>query len=34
MLTVMLDTYRKGLATTDLEARVTALERERERGKY
>ena len=32
-LTAMLDTYRKGLETTDLEARVTALEKEKARGK-
>ncbi|OGR31214.1 MAG: hypothetical protein A2139_09565 [Desulfobacca sp. RBG_16_60_12] len=32
-LTAMLDAYRKGLETTDLEARVTALEKERARGK-
>ena len=32
-LTVMLDAYRKGLETTDLEARVTALEKEKARGK-
>jgi Family of unknown function (DUF5681) len=32
-LTAMLDTYRKGLETMDLEARVTALEKERARGK-
>ena len=32
-LTAMLDTYRKGLETTDLEARMTALEKERARGK-
>jgi hypothetical protein len=31
-LTAMLDTYRKGLETTDLEARVTALEKEKARG--
>ena len=33
-LTAMLDAYRKGLETTDLEARITALEKERDRGKY
>lgn len=32
-LTVMLDAYRKGLETTDLEARITALEKERAHGK-
>ena len=32
-LTAMLDGYRKGLETADLEARVTALEKERARGK-
>ena len=32
-LTAMLDAYRKGLETTDLEARITALEKERARGK-
>ncbi len=32
-LTSMLDTYRKGLEIMDLEARVTALEKERARGK-
>jgi len=32
-LTGMLDAYRKGLETTDLEARITALEKERARGK-
>ena len=31
--TAMLDTYRKGLETTDHEARITALEEERDRGK-
>jgi len=29
----MLDGYRRGLETADLEARVTALEKERARGK-
>ena len=33
ILTAMLDTYRKGLETTDLEARITALEKERAHGK-
>jgi hypothetical protein len=33
ILTGMLDVYRKGLETADLEARVTALEKERDRGK-
>ena len=32
-LTAMLDSYRKGLETTDLEARLTVLEEEMERGK-
>jgi hypothetical protein len=32
-LTAMLDNYRKGLETTDLEARMTALEKEAARGK-
>ena len=32
-LTAMLDGYRRGLETADLEARVTALEKERARGK-
>jgi hypothetical protein len=32
-LTAMLDGYRKGLETADLEARITALEKERARGK-
>jgi len=32
-LTAMLDTYRKGLETTDLEARMTDLEKEMARGK-
>lgn len=32
-LTSMLDAYRKGLETTDLEARITALEKESARGK-
>ena len=32
-LTAMLDAYRKGLETTDHEARITALEKERDRGK-
>jgi hypothetical protein len=32
-LTTLLDAYRKGLETTDLEARVTALEEERAHGK-
>ena len=32
-LTAMLDAYRKGLETTDLEARITSLEKERARGK-
>ena len=32
-LTALLDAYRKGLETTDLEARVTALEKESARGK-
>jgi hypothetical protein len=32
-LTAMLDGYRKGLETADLEARVTALEKEMARGK-
>jgi hypothetical protein len=32
-LTAMLDAYRKGLETTDLEARITALEKERRYGK-
>ena len=32
-LTAMLDAYRKGLETTDLEARITTLEKERARGK-
>ena len=32
-LTAMLDGYRKGLETADLEIRVTALEKERARGK-
>ena len=32
-LTAMLDTYRKGLETTDLEARITALEKEAALGK-
>ena len=33
ILTAMLDTYRKGLEATDLEARITALEKERSHGK-
>lgn len=32
-LATMLDAYRKGLETTDLEARITALEKERRYGK-
>ena len=32
-LTAMLDAYRKGLETTDLEARIRALEKERRYGK-
>jgi Family of unknown function (DUF5681) len=32
-LAAMLDVYRKGLETTDLEARITALEKERRYGK-
>ena len=32
-LTTMLDGYRKGLETADHEARITALEKERDRGK-
>ena len=32
-LTAMLDAYRKGLETTDLEARITALEKEMASGK-
>ena len=32
-LTAMLDAYRKGLETMDLEARITALEKEMVRGK-
>ena len=31
-LTAILDAYRKGLETTDLEARITALEKERQHG--
>jgi hypothetical protein len=32
-LTAMLDSYRRGLETTDLEARVKALEKEKDHGK-
>jgi hypothetical protein len=32
-ITVMLEAYRKGLETVDHEARITALEKERDRGK-
>lgn len=33
VLTGMLDAYRRGFETVDLEARITALEKERDRGK-
>ena len=33
-LMAMLDTYRKGLEMTDLETRISALEKERDHGKF